>query len=485
MKRTPRWVFVVLLLLITLWAYRGLRFGAFHDDLFDYQQFLEQRIQASSESEFFWRVISFDRVRTYDAKVNFLFRPGLFTLLAVEDIYSRESPPVSGWISLFLHCLCVITLFAMLSRFAPPLLAFILSAVFAVYSQGSFMILWRMIVPYTIALLAFVAGTWLLFMSDWGSPKKRAVGAGFLFLFSSFFNEPAAFWIPIAGLLSWRLSREENLPRWDVFAFLFPPTVFFSLSLIDLFWRAPAGGLFSNYFAPFSSGATPFYFAFLSVVRFLQSIGYYTLPFFIPQGATLSVDDSQIVHLLLGALLLVFAGWTLKKNLPRLRKVHRPALFWVVLLGYPLSIILMVGIFRVTTLGYAYLGASSYYCYTVGFFLFLVTGVLLAPLFPSSWRGRPPGWLALILILMMNQALFSYGRLQKNIWRLVPAQRERAQLLARAVSFLGEDKCLVWSPKYLRARTPLAPIYLYRRSCEVRKGAPVSLYELKCALKIP
>lgn len=484
MDRMPRWAFIVVLLCLSLWAYRGLRFGAFHDDLHDYQQFLEERTKVQSDGEFFWRVLSFDRIRSSDAKVNFLFRPGLFTLLAVEDIYAREKPPVSGWISLFLHVLCVLTLFLLISRFTPAWLAFAITAIFAVYSQGSFMVLWRMIVPYTIALWSFVAGVWILFKSERGSPIKRSVAAGLLFLLSALFNETAAFWIPVAGLVTWWLSRKSGFDRRDAFAFLFPPVVFFSISIIDLLIRAPEGGLFSSYFVPFSGGSGPFYFVLLSVVRFLQSLGYYTLPFIVPQGASLSVADSQIVHLILGSALLLLAGGTLKRKLSAFRMGDRSVLFWFFLLGYPFWIVLMVGIFRVTTRGYFYLGASSYYCYTVGFFLCLVLGVVIARVLPRGFRGSQRWWLALVFILMVNQALFSYGRLQKTIWRLVPMQRERTALLSQSVSYLGNDRCLVWSDKYFRADAALAPIYLYRRSCDVKKGTPVTLDELKAHLRI-
>lgn len=484
MNRVPRWLFVVVLLCLSLWAYRGLRFGAFHDDLLDYQQFLEERSKVKSDGEFFWRVLSFDRVRSSDAKVNFLFRPGLFSLLAAEDIWAREFPPLSGWISIFLHCLCVVTLFLLLSRYASGWLAFVVTAIFAVYSQGSFMVLWRMIVPYTIALLAFVAGTWLLFQSERGSPSLRSMGAGLLFLLSAFFNETAAFWIPAGGLFIWWLSRKGSFEKSDLLAFLAPPAVFFSLSLLDLILRSPEGGLFSHYFAPFSGGTGPAYFVVLSLVRFLQSIGYYTLPFLIPQGASLSVADSQIVHLILGATLLILALWAFKRNLTAFRNGERSVLFWFFLLGYPFWIILMVGIFRVTTRGYFYLGASSYYCYTVAFFLCLVLGVLLARVLPVGFRGARRWWLALVFILIANQLLFSYGRLQKTIWRLVPVQRERTVLLSQAVTFLEGDRCLVWSDQYFRTDAPLAPVYLYRRSCDVKKGTPVTLQELKAHLRI-
>ena len=130
----------------------------------DHLRYIKERVYFPDDGQWLLHSISYNRTRLNAPGDYFLFRPGLHCFLALNDIYFRDHQLVTGILSIFLHFLVALLLFAILKKCFPSVSAFLFAALFASQYPGLEMVAWRHISFYMVSVI-FVLTSFLIIAS--------------------------------------------------------------------------------------------------------------------------------------------------------------------------------------------------------------------------------------------------------------------------------------------------------------------------------
>lgn len=450
--------------------------GALYED---HKVLMNQRSLVSSEGEFLWRLVSFDRLRPDGS--SFLFRPLLGVYQGVVDILWRDYPFAAGMTSIVLHGLCGLVFYLLLRAISTGWLAALGTFVFLTHFAGSSIVTWRHVSGYILSVMLFGLGLLEIVKAD---SQERTIRLGrlvSLFLLASFFHEGVALMLLLFPPLLYfsGVGKSSPLDRRALFFLFGTGCLYFVVSAVDLVLLAPSGGIFGQHM-PYRPGGLSFALFGRAFLGVLYVIGNFLASFLVPQVITLPWDAQKPLFAIVGVVglsALAYAVHRLRRE-PPLRGADL-AVAWGVALLFSLS--LGLGGVRLVEAGYYYLAHGRYYQYFANF-VFIFAVVLL--LSRRGWSRLGRAAKVAIVILVFNTLYFSYFRQQRIGTLVARNESESATLIRRVAVSLQEGECYAgggsaeWDGK-------VPPIFLYRKSCGVRPGTPVNAVQISTRWQTP
>lgn len=183
--------------IVTAWTYRN---GLIAIPNLDEELFTRERAFASSDFEYFKKVLWLDRNREIPVNSVFLFRPLVNLPHAIMEIFFHSNLYVIGFVSLLLHVGVSVALFQFLALFVFQGWAFFLALLFCIHPANMELILQRHVSFYLLAPLFLLWG--LNFLVKYSREEKRSLGwAAFLcFLLAMMAHEFISVTLLVLGL---------------------------------------------------------------------------------------------------------------------------------------------------------------------------------------------------------------------------------------------------------------------------------------------
>jgi len=179
---------VILLVVIVICIYRHAYLDYARRD---HIVFIAERNSFPGTGDWFTHAMNYTRTRISSPGDYFLFRPGLYFFLTLNDIFLRQNLLVAGIFTILLHLGVVFLLYFTLCRFFKgSSWPFFFAALFASQHMGVEMVSWRHISTYMFSASLGLASLILLSLNE----RRKYMWAGFLLFLSMTFHEvqPAA-----------------------------------------------------------------------------------------------------------------------------------------------------------------------------------------------------------------------------------------------------------------------------------------------------
>lgn len=462
----------------------------------DHIIFIIDRNDYKNDIDWFKHALSYTRNRKTSPGDYFLYRPGFYFLLAVNDIFLRTKPFITGMLSIALHLTTILLLYFIFCRYFNKELAFPFSAIFASQYMGIEMIAWRHISFYMLSAILTIL-SFLLLSSK--IPKKHLL-AGLLLFLGMTFHEI----IPVSAiLLSFLLSITFILFGWNKFQnnsittkFLFVLISAFSLYFLINFlnWRVTHP---PSFLGPADHFSLKFNFFKNAALNFFHYLAVSTkavfFPFSMPLGWEKSLDDwayfswdiskdnvfSCFAWALLAFVLLVLAVSISLRKISILKDNLSEILTLWSCCGI-LLLTLMYSFMRLSLRNTGYSLISTYYYWFFALFYSIITLYLINHAIQKITSANLKKTIILSLyclsifftVLQCNQAR---DTLTKN-YDLVWAQQINQAIDTSELFFkIHPDTCLDSSDAYLgvpprKQQYFTIPYYLYKYRCGWNQG---------------
>jgi hypothetical protein len=411
--------------------------------------YMQERELVKSDSEFFWRVLSLDRVRTHCKNSYYLYRPGFIAIDSLKDIFFRENYYVTGFSSILLHGLTAIFLFFLLFGVTKnKVLSFCGSFFFIFHYSGHPIIQWRYISPYII-------GFWLFLF---GIKSKNNVFKIILLFLSTLFHESFALCYFFVGAY-YLYKKKKDL----AVIFFIPWGVYCVINLGDFIYQNPSN-LIGNYEHGFTSVQKFLWLIVTTPQNFLIVLGWFIGGYLLPQSLHYKSFIQIPFFIALGMVWIVL--WI--KNFSKIKST-----FNLLLLFFFTSLALSLAVGRIGVGSYSYLASCTYYQY---FSVFIFTFWLVGYGYQRYFSLKTP--LKIFLgLLIINSLVYGYFRIQKIGLPTLEKETLMAKEILRASNFLDTGYCLneLNDSKF---KDNLPSILFYRKSCAVKKGIPINLEDL-------
>jgi hypothetical protein len=121
----------------------------------DQLPYMRERAYFPSDWDWFWHSVNFTRERLLMRGDAFLYRPILFGIHALNDIFFRHRPEIQGSFSIFFWALAAFAFFKFCEGYFSRTFSFLWSVLFLAHATAFELVLWRHISPYILAV-AFV-----------------------------------------------------------------------------------------------------------------------------------------------------------------------------------------------------------------------------------------------------------------------------------------------------------------------------------------
>lgn len=199
----------------------------------DQLNFSFERLNSTSDWDFFVRALSFDRTRILNPGNVLLFRPLSEVYTALCDIFLHTHLRIYGYLSFTFHALCLTLLYLILLRFTDKKTALLGSGLLLVEYAGHQLILTRHVSCYLFPTACFLAA--LLSLPNAPSEERRPYCVSvFFLLLASFGLEMFSFGLSLAVVFLWLSSTK---PKHPYFFLLAPFLIYCSVSLLDYSMR--------------------------------------------------------------------------------------------------------------------------------------------------------------------------------------------------------------------------------------------------------
>lgn len=495
--RTSRWKIVLVIL-----SFCAIVFIIYQNCYLDYARrdhigFMVERNEFPDTWSWFTHAMNFSRTRHAAPGDYFLFRPGLYFFLTVNDIFFRDNLIVAGLFSIFLHLAVTILLyvtFKLYFRNGAP--AFLFAALFASQHMGIEMVALR----HTCTYMLSVALTLISLLIVSSKLNHRYWLAAVILFAATLFHEviPASIALMTALIVAFRgvdHGQAKIVTRKVVFIFCATVVLYFIFNAIN--WKATAP---PSFIGP-ADHFTPSWAFFKEAVRnFFHYLGSGTRTVLCPFSMQLSWDKSLDdwayftwdmtegdigVYLWWGgvavALLFTALAVSLRKVFYGQEEPSDIITLWACCGLLSLTVIYSFGRLTIRNPGYSV--TSTYYYWFFSFFYMIVIKFLLDEVLKkvsTFWwkRGACVVGYSLMTVMIVGQICMAKNAINNN-YDLAWAKQITDAVRTSKVYFAEHpDACLDATETYLNVPPRnlqyfTLPYYLNKYNCGRAAGTSV------------
>jgi hypothetical protein len=210
----------------------------FHVSRADHRIYLIETSDMETLPELLGKTYALNRTRQFDPGDSLLFRPLLYTFMALEMYFFQYNFGAWQLVGVILHCLVLISLWRLLNTIRPDNLSFFFVLFFSLLHIGQDAVIWHHINGYLVFLVFLLAAfrNLILFYRD-STKDVLFVRKATLFLtLACLFHEAAVvicLMLLLISIIKAFLEKENDLTGLKIF--LIPAVVFFSLDILHLF----------------------------------------------------------------------------------------------------------------------------------------------------------------------------------------------------------------------------------------------------------